>query len=1146
MRHFFHHVPFHHIGPNRLFPFSINFTSLGTSSRLKDKGQLTIWAPRKTTKQVSTINYIVELPEEGDTLENESVTGSGNYDNGEEELAVRLAKRLALKRQRTTNEEDETDDETKVEKRSKGGGRCKYGWGGGPYLAPPGAMSTLLCWNCRGIGVASTVRALKDLVSWGLCLMWTKEVDVTVIDTCLNFIHVKVLEKKDGLCWWFTGVYGHPDFQARRFLWDKISILRRDSSAPWCCAGDFNELLSHSEKCGIRKHSNYQIEIFRSFVDRNRLVEGSMKGYFFTWCNNRPEGCVKEKLDRFFINSRWMNVFPNSEFVALPAVGSDHSPLIARLFPKFWIVKRQFRFEEYWAEDDECKDVVNRSWNTTNDSRGWEKFMGSKKAATESLTDWSKRKFKRADLQIKKLKAEVQHLQNSRSDAAGVEKMAKCKEKIDVLWKQEEAYWHARAKVKWLQCGDKNSRFFHLTTIKRRANNRISRIKDANGVWKEDREGIREVLQSYYESLFQSSAPRGIEDVLAVNILNDFSHASGQRINLAKSGLLFNRGVNRHLKEELATLLGFPVWDAPARYLGKEVMIKSVVQAIPSYIMSIVKMPKSFCEKLSAMVARFWWSQGKKEKGIHWIKWAEMTRSKWKGGWGFKDFHCQNIALLAKQAWRLAQSGDQLWAQVMKSIYFPRSSFWDAKKGRNGSWPWISILEGRDFIRKHCAWCVGNGSSIKVINECWIPGERRIWHVEDGDREMKVCDLLADGELKWDEQKIARCLPKDVGRKVLAVPLNVLAGEDKIVWPCTKDGTYSVSTGYHLLAEEFSNAMAPSSSINPIADFWKVIWGARVQPKIRSFIWKACKNAIPTKANLCKRRMAIEAECPLCNREAETVEHLFLKCDWVRAVWFGSPFQWVLDGGSSESFAIWLEERIKLLNDSPVSHHDAIPTLFCLLWAIWRGRNAKVFEGERLDPTLTLSRAKNDCRSYIEAVFEEKNDRKESGSVAKWKPPPQDVFKLNVDAATELRWSRGAIAVVVRDNLGNLVTGSAKRIPCLSALQAETMAFKEALAFAKTLDMKKIIIESDCQQVVCSFNTCSFPWQLSSLFKECQTLIGGFDHVEVRWINRCANGVADCVAKLALSHMLPLSWSWNPPVKLRSYLLADKCGWNAS
>lgn len=40
---------------------------------------------------------------------------------------------------------------------------------------------------------------------------------------------------------------------------------------------------------------------------------------------------------------------------------------------------------------------------------------------------------------------------------------------------------------------------------------------------------------------------------------------------------------------------------------GKEVLIKFVIQAIPTYAMAIVKFPKSFCRNMNANVARFWW-----------------------------------------------------------------------------------------------------------------------------------------------------------------------------------------------------------------------------------------------------------------------------------------------------------------------------------------------------------------------------------------------------------------------------------------------------------------------------------------------------------------------------------------------------------
>lgn len=50
---------------------------------------------------------------------------------------------------------------------------------------------------------------------------------------------------------------------------------------------------------------------------------------------------------------------------------------------------------------------------------------------------------------------------------------------------------------------------------------------------------------------------------------------------------------------------------------GKEVLIKTIIQAIPTYIMSIGKLPKTFCDKLTATAIRFWWSNNGNKRGIH-------------------------------------------------------------------------------------------------------------------------------------------------------------------------------------------------------------------------------------------------------------------------------------------------------------------------------------------------------------------------------------------------------------------------------------------------------------------------------------------------------------------------------------------------
>lgn len=53
--------------------------------------------------------------------------------------------------------------------------------------------------------------------------------------------------------------------------------------------------------------------------------------------------------------------------------------------------------------------------------------------------------------------------------------------------------------------------------------------------------------------------------------------------------------------------------------VGKEVLIKGVVQVIPTYIMSFYRIPKNCCKEIEAMLENFWWRSKDKEHKIHWM-----------------------------------------------------------------------------------------------------------------------------------------------------------------------------------------------------------------------------------------------------------------------------------------------------------------------------------------------------------------------------------------------------------------------------------------------------------------------------------------------------------------------------------------------
>lgn len=119
---------------------------------------------------------------------------------------------------------------------------------------------------------------------------------------------------------------------------------------------------------------------------------------------------------------------------------------------------------------------------------------------------------------------------------------------------------------------------------------------------------------------------------------------------------------------------------------GKEVLIKSVAQTIPTYVMSCFKLPSSFCSELSKTIPRFWWGTTKVKKWIHWVSWDKMCWPKEFGGLNFRDLKLFNKALLAKQLWRYIQFPNLLVAKVIRGVYAQDSSLLAAEGGANWSY----------------------------------------------------------------------------------------------------------------------------------------------------------------------------------------------------------------------------------------------------------------------------------------------------------------------------------------------------------------------------------------------------------------------------------------------------------------------------
>jgi hypothetical protein len=220
------------------------------------------------------------------------------------------------------------------------------------------------------------------------------------------------------------------------------------------------------------------------------------------------------------------------------------------------------------------------------------------------------------------------------------------------------------------------------------------------------------------------------------NIINKYQQASGQLVNYNKSELIFSKKVHQENKLAIQQILPMPVVDHFSKYLGQPTfigrsknqafsfiqekvwkklkgwkernlsfagrgtLIKAVAQAIPTYLMSSFLLPKGLCNQLEGMSSRFWWGSNVDKRKVHWVNWKKTCRKKENGGMGFRDIRFFNIALLAKQGWRIMTEPNSLLARILKAKYYPKCHFLKAKQGYRSSYSWQRIIKASEILKK--------------------------------------------------------------------------------------------------------------------------------------------------------------------------------------------------------------------------------------------------------------------------------------------------------------------------------------------------------------------------------------------------------------------------------------------------------------
>ncbi|KAA3484427.1 reverse transcriptase [Gossypium australe] len=307
---------------------------------------------------------------------------------------------------------------------------------------------------------------------------------------------------------------------------------------------------------------------------------------------------------------------------------------------------------------------------------------------------------------------------------------------------------------------------------------------------------------------------------------------------------------------------------------GREVFIKAVLQAIPTYSMTCFLLPKLLCLEMENIMNSFWWNKTNGKRGMHWCDWKSLSASKEEGGLGFRDLSFFNTALLAKQG------------EILLGVRFLK----------------IQLVDGKGLLLKGLGWRVGDGQKISIWEDRWVPGNEMLncQNSSQNSSLVKVVELIDNNTRRWNEELILRTFAVRDAKRILCIPLSMRSHEDFFIWREEATEEYSVRSGHRVLAQGGHTQIQDS-----LKKFYKKLWSLDLPSKIKITAWLSMCNYLPNFSNLHYRRIMGPVNCKRCQAEIETREHLFRNCHVAKETWERLEMGWYVS--EETEFTEWVK-----------------------------------------------------------------------------------------------------------------------------------------------------------------------------------------------------------------------------------------------
>ena len=233
--------------------------------------------------------------------------------------------------------------------------------------------------------------------------------------------------------------------------------------------------------------------------------------------------------------------------------------------------------------------------------------------------------------------------------------------------------------------------------------------------------------------------------------------------------------------------------------------------------------------------------------------------------------------------------------------------------------------------------------------------------------EARVEELIDSVNGTWKNEQVQQVFLLHEADVICGVALSSKLPADRQVWAPTANGLFSTRSAYKIAVEMASrDASGTASDSSNLRRFWKYIWCVNVPHKVCNFTWRACKNILPTKENLVRRRVLMERCCEECQAIVESSGHFFWECPRAREIWSTSELFPMKDDLHFNSFmdSLWYAVMEAQWDQ------DCIKKIMTVLWAMWTNRNEIRNGGEKKISSILLQGASDYLWKYQSSSVE--------------------------------------------------------------------------------------------------------------------------------------------------------------------------------